>query len=90
MRRSASAGTERGPNRRGSRSQKDITPHHTDTQDYDRELSVYDGSIWIGSLKQNGRRWDAFSTAPAYRFIGSFRSLKEASYAVSAAYEGAL
>jgi hypothetical protein len=76
---------QREPNRRGSKSQKDITPHHADPQDYDRELSVYDGTIWIGNVKQNGRRFDAFSTVPAYRFIGSFGSLKEAFGAVSEA-----
>ena len=70
-------------------SQKDTTPHRTEAQHYDRELSVYDGSFWIGNVKQNGRRFDAFATTPVYRFLGSFRSLKEASDAVSAAYEGA-
>jgi hypothetical protein len=87
-RRPTETDSSRRPKRKKSKSHRDNTPHHTDLQDYDRELSVYDGTIWIGNVKQNGRRWDAFSTLPAYRFLGSFHSLKEASDAVSAAYEG--
>jgi hypothetical protein len=89
MRSPALAEHEHRANRKSSKSQKDNTPHHTDPQDYDRELSLYDGTIWIGSLGQNGRRWDAFSTVLTLRFIGSFSSLKEASDAVSAAWDGA-
>ncbi len=89
MRRPASAGTESGPNRKISKSQKHPTPPQEYAQDFDRKLAVYDGAVWIGNITQNGRRFDAFATAPTYRFLGSFRSLKEASDAVSVAYEGA-
>jgi hypothetical protein len=88
MRRPSPAATGRGPDRKrnsNSKSQKNTTPHHADPQDYDRELAVYSGTIWIGKVAQNGRRWDAFSSLPAYRFIGSFGSLKAAADAVSVA-----
>lgn len=84
-RKSAPGDTERGPDRKASKSHKHTTPRHADTQDVDRKLTVYDGTIWIGDIRQVGRRFDAFSTVPAYRFVGTFRSLKEASDAVSVA-----
>jgi hypothetical protein len=87
----APAATGRRPNcKASSKSHKYTTPRHVEAQDIDRKLSVYDGTTWVGDIRQDGRRFDAFSTVPAYRFLGSFHSLKEASDAVSAAYEAAL
>jgi len=80
---------KRRANRKNSKSQKNNTPRQLDAQDFDRKLAVYDGTVWIGNITQNGRRWDAFSAVLASRFLGSFGSQKEAFRAVSAAWDGA-
>lgn len=91
MRRPAPGATERRPNhkRDHSKSQRNPTSHQLDAQDFDHKFAVYDGTVWIGDIKQYGRRFDAFSKTPSYRLLGSFGSQQEAFDAVSVTYDDA-
>jgi hypothetical protein len=48
---------------------------------------VYAGQTWLGDVKPNGARFDAFAITPTYHFIGRFSTLRAAADAVSAAWE---
>lgn len=85
-RRSASAGTERGPNNQASQSK--ATKTRAKTQDVERHsLAVTHGQDAVGFVDQAGKRFTARDVDG--RKLGAFRTLKAAADAVSAAYGGA-
>ena len=84
----ASVGAERGADRRNSKSLscKISSKRCPSTQESDRWLSVYDGRIRLGSIIGNG---DKFSVIlPNGALLGSFKTLRQASAAISTAQGG--
>jgi hypothetical protein len=86
--RAGGAGTPRGSNCKAEKSRKNNTRARPETQGRDNKLAVYSGQFWIGDIRQNGGKFAAWSTVPAYHFLDSFGNLKEASDAVGAASAG--
>jgi hypothetical protein len=83
MRRPASAGTERRPNRKGLQSQTKTTKKPAETQEIDRHsYAVCDGQITVGHVEQIGDAYTATGTDG--RPLGIFATLIEASRAIPA------
>ena len=79
-------GTAAGANRKNSKpgpgSRKTSTKRHRSTQEPDRSLSVYDGTVRLASI--TGRAGKFIVVTAAGNLLGNFETLRQASAAISA------